>query len=670
MATHPMQQEAVRTFAQNAPGAEPESVPTGSFRLALSYQGKALGWLGQDRNQWAVLVDEHAHSLVLQAYFYNDVNYFRIKGSSRYMSVSTGSYIGFYDWIGATGFTLKGARLVSDSNGQCLSLHSKEDGFLFAWDKYMNLDVTLEPVAKPVIPNQPLTSLIEHVVVVMLENRSFDNMLGGLYRDKTRQGLYRGLTGEESNPLDPADPSKGRASVFEGDPGNPATAIMPYPDPGELFVDMNAQLFGSANPAPGSLASMQGFAWNYSKQPGAPLTKDGALQVPGARDAMHYYAEQSVPMTSFLARQYAVCDGWFASGPVQTLSNRMFAQCGTPGRIPGTNQARVNNPDFIKGMTAANFSPPVKDKTIFQLLDETYPGETNWKVYYHDAPVAALSSYVFDHWKMASTDGGNVFSFKEWGKAETNFEYDIKHHRLPKYAFIEPRYTNFYGDGPVNSSHPGGAGIDFKDPNGSSLPPAISVTDGEAFLKQVYQILSAYPETFKKTLLIVTYDEHGGIYDHVAPPAAVSPFAEPVDNFSYDRYGVRVPALFINPAIAPGTIYPPRSEVGTTFFDHTSLISTVCAQFGLPGSLTPRSAAAPVLKNLIGSADAVVPRPAPPEFGQAVGAMAEHVPPVPPVLDLAQALSVLDQQDHPHSLAHALLPLYKYSALHKVNNAL
>ena len=104
--------------------------------------------------------------------------------------------------------------------------------------------------------------------------------------------------------------------------------------------------------------------------------------------------------------------------------------------------------------------------------------------------------------------GGNVWGF-EPSVTDPGFAYDVANGLLPKYSFIEPCYTDQFGSSP-NSNHPGGAGIDWDDPNGQSLPPPIDVRDGEALLYKVYETLSQYPEVFDKTLLIVTYDEHGG----------------------------------------------------------------------------------------------------------------------------------------------------------------
>lgn len=658
--------------------AEPIVPNPVTFRMALSYQGVSLGWLGMSVGysaDYAVPVTSEKQALILEELPSGGLNYLRIKGSDSYLGV--GNYYNdlyFSSWSYAAGLTWSGSQLVFER----LPV-SNSSGFLYAnsGDAYQTLSITRVPVVKPVITNPPLTNLIEHVVVVMLENRSFDNVLGGLYPNKS-QIEYRGLNDlpedKKTNPLDPNDPSQGSVSVFQGDDVYPVWT-MPYPDPGELFADMNQQIFGVVSPASASTATMKGFAWNYRQQPGAaichPKAGGPSVQYPVAQHIMQYYKESVVPMSFWLARHFAVCDSWRAAGPVQTLANRVFAHCGTPGLVPGTNKSRLDNPDFTKSWSMTPpFNPPVNEKTVFEILDDVYPGEINWKVYYQDAPSSALCSYVYKNWNYDGLAGGNVYEF------QADFESDIVNNRLVKYSFIEPRYTDFFNDGPVNSSHPGGAGIDMQDPNGSSLPPPISVKDGEQFLSQVYGILAKYPKTFNKTLLIVIYDEHGGLYDHVPPPAAKSPFETPPDNFAYDRYGVRIPAMLINPHIPPGTIYPardPRAPIETQVFDHTSLISTICAQFGIKDTLTPRSRTAAKLTNLIPANPVDQHRPPPPKFPEpqatvdpllTVGPLstvdplrtanaAQSVVP----LNVPAALAVIRAQEHPHALAESLTPL-------------
>jgi phospholipase C len=483
---------------------------------------------------------------------------------------------------------------------------------------------------------KPLPDFIEHIVVLMLENRSFDNVLGGLYPELTKRGMYRGLLGYETNPLDPAKPPLGSVTVFQG-PAASSIWIMPYPDPGELYSDMVQQIFGSNSSVlpSGVLPPMSGFAWNYSGQPWSVSGPGWPSVPPVPRNIMQYYSGTTMPVTTYLAMQYAVCDGWFAAAPVQTLSNRVFTICGTPGIMPGSNPplSRINNPDYTG---PAEQGQLVTETTIFELLDNANPagqappcgGGTpstplNWKIYYHDAPLSALCQYVWDRWCIFEDTGGNVFNVDD---PVGSFAYDVAHNQLPAYSFIEPRYSddNPISPGYVNSNHPGGAGIDTSNWNGDSLPPPINVMDGERLLCDVYSTLLANKALFAKTLLIVTYDEHGGLFDHVPPGPAESPFSTPVANFNYDRYGVRVPTIFINPSISPGTVYPglrdPDAPLARRTFDHTSILKTVMEQFNVsPDALTKRVTDAPAIEGLFphGQADysrppLTCPPPAPP----------------------------------------------------------
>jgi phospholipase C len=435
----------------------------------------------------------------------------------------------------------------------------------------------------------------------MFENRSFDNVLGGLYPGK-HYPEFNGLNGNEYNEKDPCsrvDPVK----VFQG-PTDLDTMTMPYPDPGELFNDMNEQIFGCCTEAQyqaGQCPStgpelMDGFVSNYLRQPASP---DGVS--PTAENIMQYYApgpNGNIPITSALAQAYAVSDQWHASGPVQTLANRFFVHCATPSTYSqnGTLYYLTDN----TGLTDKYTDPDgvVNDTTIFELLDDAasgnnwpWPNRTPWKVYYNDWPLAAFTKYVDDNW--ATFFGGNVYTIDE------AFWSDCSSDSLPTYSFIEPCYTDVF-NGIPNSNHPGGSDI-------NNNPPAISICAGEQLLQAVYSALYNGPNNlFAKTLFIVTYDEHGGLYDHVPPPKAVPPLPQGmVAGFDYSRYGVRVPAIFINPYIEPQTIFRPAS--GPHPFDHTSIISTLCAQFDLAGPLTLRDQSAPTFAGLINPNNALNP---------------------------------------------------------------
>ena len=152
MSTHPAAvqpknafKDEMRTSLANREFHEPGQAAANSFKVGLFSAGVQIGWLGQNGGEWAVLTTDASQAAVLELYPYKGVSYYRIKGSSRYMSVSNDAYIGFYNWLGATGFTLVGTHLVSDHNHQKLSLYSTDNKYLYAWDQYTVLEVSLVP---------------------------------------------------------------------------------------------------------------------------------------------------------------------------------------------------------------------------------------------------------------------------------------------------------------------------------------------------------------------------------------------------------------------------------------------------------------------------------------------------------------------------------------------
>jgi phospholipase C len=375
---------------------------------------------------------------------------------------------------------------------------------------------------------------INHVVVLMLENRSFDSMLGWLYPGDADFG---GLTLGEYNSYGGT-----KYGVWNEPSMTPVTAVIPKPDPGEEFKDINVQLFGPAGRGAGP-PTMEGFAANYA---GQPPSKDG---VPQARDVMHFFTPEQVPVISTLARAFGVSDQWHASAPCQTWPNRFFAHTGT---------AR----GFVDNKT---FPIPFPAQSLFHRLEKA--GQT-WRVYFHDMPHSAL---IRDIWLYA------LFHFRLFKQ----FLADAHAGALPSYSFIEPRYfSDLFLNNIPNDEH-----------------PPHNVLYGEQLIADVYNAVRSSP-CWKSTLLIITYDEHGGCYDHVPPPAAVPPDANGQNGFAFDSYGVRVPAVIVSPFIPPGSkVRPPRNPDRPTLpFDHTSIIATVRELF-LPDDppLTDRDGHAPSL---------------------------------------------------------------------------
>lgn len=414
---------------------------------------------------------------------------------------------------------------------------------------------------------------IDHVVVLMLENRSFDNMFGMLYQHSAD---FDGLQGNESNP----DLSGAPVPVWNKPGGtDDVTMSIPDPDPGELWTDMNTQLFGQPNVgSPAPVPAMQGFVKNYLSQTGEPPQNYDAKAV------MHYFTEAQVPVISALAKQFAVCDRWYASAPCQTWPNRWFVHAATADGYQ--NNEPIHLPDI---------------DTIYNRFE--LAGTQDWAIYFHDVPQALT---LMKLWLL-----GDHFHFYR------QFQVDCQTGALPAYSFIEPRYFSDFGN-PENDEH----------------PPSV-VTLGEQLIADVYNCVRAGP-LWSKTLLIITYDEHGGCYDHAPPPNAAMPEPPDVDQvFAFDRYGVRVPTVLISPYIPPGTKF---RAPGAVPCDHTSIIATLRKRFpNLGPPLTGRDKAAPDL-------DAVLTLPTPSNNGpDSVKALPYAAPPQAAAAAQAKPLNGMQQ---------------------------
>lgn len=142
---NPIETTPQGTFSEFLKAEPVAGTAVDKFRIALyGDNGSQLGWIGQNDDEWAILVTDESKALTLELYPHNSINYYRIKDTSRYMSVSRNAYVGFYNWSGATGWELDGDHLVSDYNNQKLSLYSKDNQYLYAWDKYTVLKVKLD----------------------------------------------------------------------------------------------------------------------------------------------------------------------------------------------------------------------------------------------------------------------------------------------------------------------------------------------------------------------------------------------------------------------------------------------------------------------------------------------------------------------------------------------
>jgi phospholipase C len=384
---------------------------------------------------------------------------------------------------------------------------------------------------------------LKHVVVLMMENRSFDHMLGAL---KSVDSRINGLTGAESNPDTTNEPAK----------------VLPQaefqsqldPDPDHHFPAVHKQLY-FGTPGPPATPSMNGFVQSYFDQ-----QKD----VKHSRKIMYYFPNGKLPVLQTLARSYAVFNGWFASIPGPTICNRAFAHYGTSFGQVSMDMFYVKEPY----------------KSIYERL--LAAGRTT-KLYYYDT--ASSTMEVVNLLKNQPQIFGTY----------PQFLADCEAGKLPDYSFVEPNYTDHEGDG-------GGEEL------ASDQHPDHDVQAGEVFIASIYNAIRQNADLWKSTALLIVYDEHGGIYDHVPPPSCTPDgfHANVADTggipFDFDRLGVRVPAILVSPWVAKATVVPGTEDPANgRAFEHSSIPATVTSQFiGPYDSRSPREKAANTFLDLLG----------------------------------------------------------------------
>lgn len=372
--------------------------------------------------------------------------------------------------------------------------------------------------------------LFEHVIVLMLENRSFDHLFGYL-------GLGEGLpAGGGRNPL---QPGVSGSPVFTTRQGGDYVAV--GQGPAHSLKETNVQLFGTAKVAAGiaaSAATMNGFVASFKSSLTEDLKRaptDSELQ-----QVMNCFDPVQLPVLSTLARHFVLCDHWFADVPGPTMPNRAFVHA-------ATSQGYTYNADW---------KPVFTCDTLYDRINAQH--SLSWRVYYHD------QNDVLELYPRLSSNPTNHVLF------EGQFLADVAGDKLATYSFITPAFLGT-AQNPVNSMHPP-----------SDVRPA------EKLVADVYSALKANEAVWKKTLLIVLFDEHGGYFDHIQPPATVSPDGIPgrLDQtflvpFNFERLGLRVPAILISPW------FP--AAVDSTVYSHASIPGSMIEAFGLPGGfLTAR----------------------------------------------------------------------------------
>jgi phospholipase C len=404
----------------------------------------------------------------------------------------------------------------------------------------------------------------DHIVVVMMENHSFDNVLGALpaYGQPRADGL----------------------TFVDGK----ATNSNPAPDGAAADAD-RVYAFPLTTTQQGAHVDQ---SWNATRTQIDGGTMQGFVRSASSQQPMGYYTPRVLPFAYSLANTFALANRWFCSAPCQTYPNRRFLMAGTAYGDIATNGVSLQD-------------PPPPNGTVF---DNMTDHGVSWRNYFTDMPATAMIPTIIERHLDRIRPLQEFFDDCEAGT-------------LPSVSFVDPELgiITDVGREIAKLPHMQLVGANVEQLGGSEEAPQ-DVAFGERWAYRVVKAVLRSPG-WPRTLLIYTYDEHGGYYDHVSPPAAIAPDAippnlEPGDApGGYDIYGPRVPAIVVSPYARP-------HAVSDTVYDHTSVLATIEAKWNLP-ALTYRDAnAAPVWDLLDFSAPAF---PNPPKLKRPRGMLRELI---------------------------------------------
>jgi phospholipase C len=390
----------------------------------------------------------------------------------------------------------------------------------------------------------------DHIVVVMMENHSFDNLLGDLSRTEPAiDGLTFTSGGEPTN-------------------SNPGTAD----------TDPVVTSFPLANTAQAKRLTQ---TWKSTHEQINGGAMDGFVRTAGAKEPMGYYTPEVLPFAYSLAGHFTVANRWFSSMPGPTYPNRRFLLAGTAFGLTVTDPSTV-------------ISRPPPNGTIFDRLSESH---ITWTDYFTDIPgTAVIPSIIPKHLRHHHHID--------------RFFHDCQAGTLPQVSFVDPGIGVISSIASAFGALPGFIKEALKllggiDPGQTEEDPQ-DMYYGEAWAHQVLEAVLRSP-AWPRTLLIYTYDEHGGYYDHVPPPAAIppdqiAPELQPGDPpGAYDLYGPRVPAVVVSP-------YSKPHGVTDVLHDHTSVLATIEAKWNLP-ALTNRDANAATVMDFLDLSNAALLNP-------------------------------------------------------------
>jgi phospholipase C len=462
---------------------------------------------------------------------------------------------------------------------------------------------------------------IENIVVVMLENRSFDQMLGFLTMDRRRQDFDDGLSGDHSNTLFKSDVT----NALGPEPDRPLQLLVPAADveikPEQLADTLleedpihstqavARQVFGQILPDVGGVAAKFDPHWPAGKDDFPDKTdadnqsiKYLDTQMKGfvrdrlvtlaargkidpkkavdkqVKDVMGYHTAEHLPAYDLFATEFAVCDRWFSSFPGNTWVNRTIALTGSPARQTDVDKdarkAAGVHQDHVHWIVDNQM--PFNERSFFRTLDANqYKGKAiEWAFYSQDVP------------SLLCIDGGYASELKNRVAGSPNrlrtigrFFKDAEDGKLPHVAWVDPNFMdvgemrdNLFGWNPPDERASGVVDLDYDKANDDH--PPIDVSHGQSFVLAIVRSLMKSPQ-WSKTMLIVTYDEHGGFHDHIPPPpnpAFETPPNPAFESPAFSRLGARVPAFVVSPWVD-------RQLVSHRQFDHTAIIKTILTKF-------------------------------------------------------------------------------------------
>jgi phospholipase C len=366
----------------------------------------------------------------------------------------------------------------------------------------------------------------DHIVVVMMENHSFDNLLGALAR--SGQAKAHGLRFN----------AKGVALDSNPGPEGPVRS------------------FAFPSTAQGKDVTQ---TWNATHEQIDEGRMDGFVSSNHSDQPMGYWTAEVLPFAYSFATSFTVANSWFCSAPCQTYPNRRFLMAGTAYGDIATDLESLKE-------------PPPPNGTIF---DRLHAYGVSWRNYFTDLPQTAIIPSIIKKYP------GNLASIAQ-------FYADCAAGSLPSVSFVDPEFGVISEVGSLLATVPGleALGAKLETIGGDEEDPQ-DLSYGENWAYKVVNAVLHSP-AWPRTLLVYTYDEHGGYYDHVPPPAAIAPDSiapqlgpEDVPG-GYDIYGPRVPAVVASP-------YSKPNAVTNVVHDHTSVLATIEAKWNLP-ALTYRDA--------------------------------------------------------------------------------